>query len=34
MAQVSAENRASKQGQQEENDLGTAPAPPSAGPAR
>ena len=34
MAQVSAENRASKQGQQEENDLSTAPAPPSAGPGR
>jgi hypothetical protein len=30
MAQVSAENRASQQGQ-EENDLGTAPAPPSPG---
>jgi hypothetical protein len=34
MAQVSAENRASQQGQQEENDLGTAPAPPSAGTGR
>ena len=30
MAQVSAENHASQQGQREENDLGTAPAPPSA----
>ena len=30
MAQVSAENRASQKGQQEENDLGTAPAPPPA----
>src|SRR5580692_2989750 len=34
MAQVSAENRAGQQGQPEENDLGTAPAPPSAGPGR
>ena len=34
IAQVSAENRASQQGQKEENDLGTAPAPPSAGPGR
>jgi len=34
MAQVSAENHASQQGQPEENDLGTAPAPPSAGPGR
>jgi hypothetical protein len=29
MAQVSAENQASQQGQQEENDLGTSPAPPA-----
>jgi hypothetical protein len=29
MAQVSAENHASQPGQQEENDLGTAPAPPA-----
>jgi hypothetical protein len=34
LAQVSAENRASQQGQQEENDLGAPPAPPSAGPGR
>jgi hypothetical protein len=34
MAQVSAENHASQQGQREDNDLGTAPAPPSAGPGR
>ncbi len=34
MAQVSAENRASQQGQQDENDLGTAPAPPSADPGQ
>ena len=31
MAQVSVENRASQQGKQEENDLPTAPAPPSPG---
>lgn len=31
MAQVSAENQASRQDQHEENDLGVAPAPPSAG---
>jgi hypothetical protein len=31
MGQVSAESRASQQGQPEENDLGRAPAPPSAG---
>lgn len=30
MAQVSAENRASQQAQDEKNDLSTAPAPPSA----
>ncbi len=33
MAQVSAEGRASRQGQPEENDLDRAPAPPSAGNA-
>jgi hypothetical protein len=31
MAQVSAENHASQQGKQEENDLPAAPAPPSPG---
>jgi len=34
MAQVSAENLASNQDQQEENDLSTLPAPPSAGTGR
>jgi hypothetical protein len=34
MAQVSAENQASQQAQQEDNDLSTAPAPPSAGTGR
>ena len=34
MAQVSAENRASQKGPQEENDLSAAPAPPAAGPGR
>jgi len=34
MGQVSAENRVSQQDQQEQNDLGTAPAPPPAGTER
>ena len=34
MGQVSAENRVSQQDQQEQNDLGTAPAPPPAGTGR
>ena len=34
LGQVSAESRASRQGEPEENDLDRAPAPPSAGAAQ